>query len=262
VTNTDDYVLADQEHDPEQQRLAMLEATSDPVTRERLGRIGVGPGWRCLDVGAGRGSVARVLSDLVGSTGEVVAADLDLRFLTDLPPNVSVRSFDLREPESDLGRFDLVHCRSLLMHLPDPEAAVQAMFALVAPGGWLLVEEYDYALTWHSGTGDDAFLNDLYRRELDALQATGSVDVYFGRKLAALFASLGLEHEQHDTRTDRARQGDPHITWLQLNAPAFRPAFVALGLDPADLDRQEKLLTAPDLVLSSMANMGRWGRRP
>jgi hypothetical protein len=42
----------------ERVRLAGLEAALDPGTREHLTRLGASPGKRCLEVGAGGGSVA------------------------------------------------------------------------------------------------------------------------------------------------------------------------------------------------------------
>jgi hypothetical protein len=57
----------------ERERLAVLTRIADPITTRCL--TDLGPGWRCLDVGAGDGSVARWLA------GRVVATDLNPRFL-------------------------------------------------------------------------------------------------------------------------------------------------------------------------------------
>jgi hypothetical protein len=40
-------------------RLQLLERAVDPHTFEVLDARGIQPGWRCLELGAGRGSVAR-----------------------------------------------------------------------------------------------------------------------------------------------------------------------------------------------------------
>ncbi|MFZ0976038.1 MAG: hypothetical protein WAN22_27700 [Solirubrobacteraceae bacterium] len=69
--------------DVERARLRLLEEYHDPLTVTQLDAIGVGEGWRCLDVGAGGGSVTRLLADRVGSTGSVLAVDLDTSLLTD-----------------------------------------------------------------------------------------------------------------------------------------------------------------------------------
>ena len=52
----------------ERDRLVLLERFHDPFTVRHLDAIGVGPGWSCLDAGAGSGSVTRMLAERVTST--------------------------------------------------------------------------------------------------------------------------------------------------------------------------------------------------
>ena len=59
-------------------RLSMLETCQDPTSFRCAAALGVRPGWKCLDAGAGGGSFARWLADRVGAGGGVVAADLDV----------------------------------------------------------------------------------------------------------------------------------------------------------------------------------------
>ena len=58
-------------------RFDALEETFDELTTRHLGRIGVEPGWRCLELGAGGGSIAVWLATQVGPAGRVVATDID-----------------------------------------------------------------------------------------------------------------------------------------------------------------------------------------
>ena len=120
MTPDSGYINADTEMETESARLGLLEASRDPGTMRQLEQLGVGPGWRCLEVGAGRGSIVRWLAEKVTPTGSVTAVDIDPRFLSDMPENVEVRALDIREDEVEAEAFDLVHCRALLMHLPDP----------------------------------------------------------------------------------------------------------------------------------------------
>ena len=71
----------DHEWKKERERLANMEAVFDPMTTECLEMIGVGEGWKCLEVGAGGGSIVEWLSERVGSTGKVVGTDLQTKFL-------------------------------------------------------------------------------------------------------------------------------------------------------------------------------------
>jgi tRNA A58 N-methylase Trm61 len=110
-------VLRDED---ERGRVRYLEAWADPLTIRHLEEIDVGVGWRCAEVGAGAGSVARWLADRVGPLGSVVATDIDLRFLTDLPANVEVRRQDISKEDLEPEIDDLVHCRVLLLAFGAP----------------------------------------------------------------------------------------------------------------------------------------------
>ena len=141
------YFAADAEADDELARLKLLEALCDPWTFRCLDGIGVRQGWRCLEVGAGAGSVVRWLSERVGSAGRVVAVDLDPRFLGDLrAPNVEVRRCDITQDDIEPAAYDLVHCRALLMHMNDPADVLRRMVAALRPGGWLVAEDADLGI--------------------------------------------------------------------------------------------------------------------
>ena len=68
----------------ERLRLAGLEEALDPGTRAHLARLGVSPGWRCLEIGAGGGSIALWLAERVAPRGEVLATDLETNYLDGL----------------------------------------------------------------------------------------------------------------------------------------------------------------------------------
>jgi ubiquinone/menaquinone biosynthesis C-methylase UbiE len=60
----------------EDERISLLQQIYDPVWRRR--RALVQPGWRCLEVGGGYGSMAAWLAEKAGPTGHVVVTDADL----------------------------------------------------------------------------------------------------------------------------------------------------------------------------------------
>lgn len=63
--------------DFERIRLQLLQQSLDSLTIQRLAQLGVQPGWHCLEVGAGVGSIAHWLAQQVGPQGSVVATDID-----------------------------------------------------------------------------------------------------------------------------------------------------------------------------------------
>ena len=116
--------------------------------------LGVGPGWRCLEVGGGAGSITQWLCDRVGPTGTVVATDLQRDFLEDLDEkNLEVRTHDIAADDLEEGAFDLVHSRMVLQHVPGRDQALKRMARALAPGGVLLEEDMDCASLVAHGPG-------------------------------------------------------------------------------------------------------------
>jgi predicted O-methyltransferase YrrM len=106
-----DYRLAaaGRERD-EDERLNLLEQLFNPTTRRR--RAMVQRGWRCLEVGAGRGAMAVWLAEQVGPTGHVLATDLNPVYLKRIDlPNLDVLEHNILEDSLEAlgpGSFDLV----------------------------------------------------------------------------------------------------------------------------------------------------------
>ncbi|MFE5298553.1 class I SAM-dependent methyltransferase [Streptomyces sp. NPDC056632] len=113
----------------------------DDITMARLRALGAGEGWRCLDVGAGTGTVSRRLLEEAG-VESVLAVDRDVRFLAERPvPGLKALEADVTAPDFAPGRFRLVHARFVLMHLPERERVIRALAELVEPGGVLVLSD-------------------------------------------------------------------------------------------------------------------------
>ncbi len=109
MTN-DEYVLCHTPEGPERERLGLLERLRDPFSQRHLAALGIREGWRCLEVGAGHGSVARWLAEQVGPQGRVVATDINPRFLAEMElPNVEVLQHDIRADPLEPSTYDLAH---------------------------------------------------------------------------------------------------------------------------------------------------------
>jgi trans-aconitate methyltransferase len=145
VSGTGGYVF-DHVWEAERTRLAGLEAAFDAGTRGHLERLGADAGWRCLEVGAGGGTVACWLADRVAPHGAVVATDTETSFLEAAAaqhPGLEVLRHDIAAEDLPTG-FDLVHARWLVHWLPDKRLGLRRMVAALRPGGLLLVEEPDF----------------------------------------------------------------------------------------------------------------------
>ena len=178
------------------------EATWDPGTRALLESLGVGPGWRCLEAGAGGGSIAVWMAERVGPDGSVLATDIDTTHLEPLADGVlEVRRHDLRCDDLPVGSYDMVHERSVLSWL-EASDALERLVAAVAPGGWLVVEDFDWAI---SGPGDDApLVAKAYDAILELIESVG-YDRHYGRTLLRRLERSGLEETGSEGRASVLR---------------------------------------------------------
>jgi SAM-dependent methyltransferase len=111
-----------------------------------LDRLGIGPGWTCVDVGAGGGDVTVALAEIVGRDGRVYAVDSDPQARDEVASAAAAHSQvlaitqageDLRLPEP----VDLAFCRFLLLHVADPAVVLRRMASATRPGGWVVAQE-------------------------------------------------------------------------------------------------------------------------
>lgn len=172
------------------ERLSHLEMACDPITIGHLDRVGVGPGWHCLEVGAGGGSVVRMLCDRVGPDGRVLALDLEPTLLADLAaPNLEVRRCDVVVDALPEAGFDLVHTRAVLMHIPQRAEVLPRLVAALRPGGVLLLEEMDLTPAYEA---DDLLARTFQAMYRPILDAGAPLDLFWAHGLAEYLAPAGL----------------------------------------------------------------------
>ena len=225
------YIFDDAQHAAELERLQAIEAVFDPATERRLLATGLAPGWRCLEVGAGAGSIARWMSARVGAGGYVAALDKNPRFLRlEAPDNLAVIEGDIRTHPLEAAAFDLVHARYVLIHIADAAAALSAMVRCLKPGGWLVLEEPDFSVaTTLAGDSLQRQAFDNVYRAIEALFATGGMDHAFGARIPQLLADHQLESLdlQHEALTDRG--GSPLALMMHRSTDQLADKYIATG---------------------------------
>jgi ubiquinone/menaquinone biosynthesis C-methylase UbiE len=181
------------------QRFGSLEALYDPRTMRFLLATGVGPGWHCLEIGGGSGSIAAWLADRVGDTGHVLVTDLDPRFLATLAAagraNIEVHRHDIGIDPLPTEALDLIHARLVLLHVPTAPAALARLVTALRPGGWLVIEDFDLTFTDRAfPTADpaDAALVRAAYGAMGQLIAARGAEPEWGRSLYQRFLALGL----------------------------------------------------------------------
>jgi SAM-dependent methyltransferase len=240
-------------------RLEAAEALLDDGTRRLLDRIRLREDWRCLEVGAGGGSIARWLSE---RTGHVVATDLDTRALKHVEgANLEVRSHDVVRDDLEEQHFDLVHARLVLEHLKERDLVLRKLASALAPGGWLVIESVDYVSAVPvSDLGAEEHARSQSVR-LEAFAQAG-VDHNYGRRLPAVLRSVGLEDIDNEGRVWVMHGGSAGALWFKHSLAHLRNRLVGPGkLTDAQVDRMLELFDDPDWSALSPIIMAAWGRR-
>jgi SAM-dependent methyltransferase len=225
--------------------LALLERHHDPDTIAALERTGVGAGWRCLDVGAGSGSIARWLQ---ARGAEVLATDLDTSRLDGVPARVHDITSDDPLPDP----FDLVHTRLVLLHLPQRAEVARRLVALSR--GWVVVGDIDFTpVTMREPT---AAWKEAWQAWCAVTVAAGW-DLGCGRRLAALLEEAGLRQVDAAASGREAEGGSPALEILSLAFERLRPRLEAHG---ADVDVARELLMDPARAFVPPTTWTAWGQ--
>jgi 2-polyprenyl-3-methyl-5-hydroxy-6-metoxy-1,4-benzoquinol methylase len=226
--------------DAEIRRLLLQARLHDGFTEHALRLAGLRPGMRVLDVGCGPGDVSFIAARLVGPSGTVLGVDA-------APEVVEVARTRAAENGLDRVRFepktiadvcldqpvDAVIGRLILMHLPDPVAALRHLAAMVRRGGLIAFCESDITPVYS--------VPDLpiWRTVKDAFGKAFSgmgLDPALGGKLHTLFRHAGLAAPRLTLGAPLGGADAPDIlayvveTWRSLFPIAER-----LGLIPDEL---------------------------
>ncbi|GAB1640250.1 class I SAM-dependent methyltransferase [Krasilnikovia sp. MM14-A1259] len=241
----------------ERERLESIQGSVDAVTAGILDTLGVGPSWHCLELGAGAGSIAYWLAERCRD-GRVVAADIDTRYLDPARyANLDVQEADVTDDGYAPGRFDLIHARYLLCHLPARDAVLARAATWLKPGGWLVVEE-----PFQLAADTSPF--PLVRRLMAAYErryAAHGADLTWARSVPSLLARNGLTDV--DYRGNLARMGClGKDRWAPLIKQAG-PSLVADGLiTDAELAQFFEMLADPAFIDIPQVTISAWARCP
>jgi ubiquinone/menaquinone biosynthesis C-methylase UbiE len=230
ITAMTEYVIRGGK--PGYDRLMLLARERWPDTRALLERAGISAGMHCIDLGCGGGEVTMEIARLVAPGGTVVGADMDeikLALARQAAAerqlsNVEFRVLDVRDWD-ERAAYDAVYTRFLLQHLSQPASLLRRMWAAVAEGGVMIVEDTDFD-GWCCDPANEGFelFLDVYRR---VLQHRGG-DHAMGRRLYRCFLAAGIPDPQV-TLVQPVHKGEAKtLAWSTLEATA--DAIIAEGV--------------------------------
>jgi SAM-dependent methyltransferase len=203
------------------------------------------------------------MADRVGTTGRVLAVDLDPRWCrVDGRAHLEVRRLDLAAEPVPPGPWDVIHERLVLQHLPERRDVLAHLVDQLAPDGLLLVEDFDtrevpsvdrdgpnhelivqMAHAFHRLLGTRGGVNDFAANALRALRD-------HGLKRTGAQGYVAIDHG-----------GTGWASVLAANTRQVRGGLIDQGVVPADVDRFLELLADPHTIVGSSVLISAWGHR-
>ncbi|MCT9084646.1 class I SAM-dependent methyltransferase [Streptomyces fulvoviolaceus] len=248
-------------------RFSLLESSYDAVSRRQIESAGLAPGWRCLEVGGGGGSLGDWLGERVGPQGEVTVTDIEPRWAEERsrPAHVRLLRHDIvRDPLPGDG-YDLIHARLVLVHLPQRLEVLDRLVSALRPGGRLLLEDFDCSWTPVLAAPDEAAVA-LFARVQSALMAhleKAGVDLVWGTRAFRAMVRAGLEDVRATTHAASWHGGGAAGIGLhRVDVEQAADGLRAEGVTDAELDRFYALSRNPEFVVNSYALVSTQGRRP
>lgn len=245
------------------QMLHALGQMFDEFTAVRLTKAGVREGARCLEVGAGAGTVAAWMADQVGPTGEVIATDIKPQHITARPDLTIIPHNIITEPLPE-GQFDVIHARAVLQHLPTRHEVLAKLIAALKPGGAVVIEEME--TRWGSAVlaTPDPRAYDIFARYETAivkvLKSNGN-DPTWARGVHQAMRDNGLS--EVDTEAwQRSWSGGTGVCLVAYNGSTeLRDRLIEVGMPTEDLDIMAELTLDPRLVMRGILLLSTTGRK-
>jgi SAM-dependent methyltransferase len=250
-------------------RLRILHGLYGPGTSRVLLEAGLQRGMRVADLGCGVGMVTALLADLVGPEGHVVGIDASAAQLAQAREQLPIRDTNASFVEASAtctglppASFDLIYCRFLLIHLPEPERALAEMRSLLKPNGILVCEDGDLTSAGSEPPSALGAFANLFGR----LGPVRGVDYTLGRRLFQMVQAAGFPAPEIAFNQPVLARGE-NKRFLELSVAEAGPAFIDAGLITAEeLERvliEMWCLAADETVLAVMPRMAQvWARKP
>lgn len=232
------YLLGDT--GPEAARLRAQARLWDPTALALFDRLGVGRGWRVLEIGPGQGSLHVELRRRVRGPVDAVEPSpvfrARLRRLAARDGFGAGRLWEHTLAETSLPHrtYDLIFARWVFLFLPGPEQHVRQLVAALKPGGLLAIEDYRRETLSMIPCPPEfaAFL-----AADAAFFATQGGDASIAGRLPAMFEKAGLEVTDITPTIKTGHPGSAVWHWLSTyflgvmdqlgRLPPFTPAQAA-----------------------------------
>lgn len=258
------------EIEQEIERLEIQSKTWEPDAQIIFDRIGVKPGWKCLDLGCGPSGVLKALSLMVGDQGQVWGVDSNPfcvqaagKFVSQNNLcNIKLINGDFFAQPLKPHSFDLVHVRFVFTHAGCDQALLNQMVKLTRPGGYVISQESDWS-TWNCYPYSRAWY--MLRDALIQMIAINGGDINAGQRNYQMLLNAGLEDVQIRSSILALPLGHPLRFGMTRMARSMRSRLLNYGiLKEKEFDELisecDQVLADPFVIVTSYLLSQVWGR--
>jgi ubiquinone/menaquinone biosynthesis C-methylase UbiE len=256
----------------ELERLRLQARVLEPEAERMLDRIGVQPGWSCVDLGCGAMGILGPLSRRVGDNGRVVGVDTDAKQLaavreyvqSEALHNVEIMELDAYNTKLPDASFDLVHVRFVFAPAGREGQLLGEMVRLARPGGVVAIQEPD-ATAWSCFPPNPSW--DRLKQAILAAFAKGGGNFNVGQRTYGMLRRAGLEDVQVRAAAVALCDRHPYMRSPIQFATSLRGRILDGGLlTEQELDEAvvecERIAADPETWVLSFVVTQVWGRKP
>lgn len=246
--------------EPEEERLSLIEQEQDPYTTARIELFGIAADWHCLEIGAGKGSMAYWLADRC-PRGRVVATDLDTTLLSAAGrPALEILQHDVTTDDFPTESFHLIHARGVLTHARDPQRVCSRMVSWLRPGGWLMLTD---PASFTVDSSPHALMRKAGAAATAVMQQIVGTDPNWARTYPAPLVAAGLSEVDAESRLRAMQGGTREAKMFELMLAQLGPQMEATGLiSEPEINTLRAQLLDPTFFDFPPAVIRTWGRRP
>ncbi|GAA3348831.1 methyltransferase domain-containing protein [Amorphoplanes nipponensis] len=230
-------------------QVQILADVLDDHTISVLESVEVPHDGRCLDLGAGAGTISTWMAGELVPAGHVDILDLNPRHIP-THDRTTVITGDVTTHEFTAAAYDLIHARLLLMHLADRDQVLARVAAALKPGGVLVVSDWE---TTHldemfvRGSAEVAAAFLAFQRALIGLGETGGMDSRWARRIPAAMTDAGLVGVTAQTFNRVWVGGSAGMLLHDCNSRQKQTELLAAGMTLEQLDTLRTAMTDPQV---------------
>jgi ubiquinone/menaquinone biosynthesis C-methylase UbiE len=241
----------------------------EPDAEILFDKIGIQPGWKCIDLGCGPLGVLSPLSRCVGSQGQVLGLDINPFYIQEANcfinenhyTNVKLIVGDIYDIPIRLHSFDLSHMRFVFTQKGCDEELLGKMIALTKHGGVIISQESDMT-TWNCYPPQLAW-NKMRKSLSDLFELLGG-DINAGLRTYQMFRKANLEDIQIRTASLAMPVGHAYRAGLLWFALAMQEKITAANILTENefedaLDECNVIINNPEIIIFSYTVCQVWG---